>query len=312
MQRAASIVAAVTLMLALESIIGAQEAVDKPPSSTEQPAPPQVEKKPKIVDYGGGVTVIPDERTIVLKGRTCVAGNEALEWAIVLSRGKEYESVIAVDADASVIQFALIALGYNAGGGVETLGDPRTPVGDPVIIEVEWIEQQAAPGSIDSFASMAGVERPGETAHSGTGAPQAAKTRRCRLEELVWNAPEGAPMEPTPFIFTGSRMTTDPETNKIIFLASSEHLVAALYRDPAAILNNPLKTGADDIFYVANRRTLPPRGTPVTVYLKPVPKPPEPASSESAETPLAKPVAAGEKHAVASDKPAALQGGPQP
>jgi len=203
---------------------------------------------PKVVDYGGGVSVVPSEHTVILKGRTCVAGNEALEWAIVLTRGKDYESVVEVDADASMIQFALIALGYEAGGGVDKLGDPRTPTGDGVIIEVEW-------------------ELGGKKTH-------------CRIEDLIWEEAKSATMEKTPFIFTGSKMITDPETNKTIFLANSERLVAALCREPASILNNPLNTGVEDTFYIADTKALPPKGTPVTVFLKPAPKKSVPAQAE--------------------------------
>ncbi|HHN46315.1 MAG TPA: hypothetical protein ENN09_02635, partial [Planctomycetes bacterium] len=211
---------------------------DAPPAHVP-PAPPPPEPPPvphgKTVDYGGGVVVMPDERIVVLKGRTCVAANEGLEWAVVLYRGKEYESVVAVEADASMIQFALFALGYTPGGNVDVQGDPRTPLGDRLVIEVEW-------------------EREG-------------KTVRRRIEDLVWNLELEQPMKRTHFVFTGSRMQVDPETNSVVFLADVERLVAALYRDPAAILNNPLETGVDDIYYIANRRTLPPKGTPVTVYM---------------------------------------------
>jgi hypothetical protein len=163
-----------------------------------------------------------------------------------------------------MIQFALIALGYEAGGGVDKLGDPRTPTGDGVIIEVEW-------------------ELGGKKTH-------------CRIEDLIWEEAKSVVMEKTPFIFTGSRMITDPATNKTIFLANSERLVAALCREPAAILNNPLKTGVEDTFYIANTKALPPKGTPVTVFFKPAPKKPAanqalPASVEpaSATSPPADP-----------------------
>jgi hypothetical protein len=221
----------------------------------------------KVVEYGGGVSVIPDEHTVILKGRTCVAGNEALEWAVVLTRGKDYESVVEVDADASMIQFALIALGYEAGGGVDKLGDPRTPTGDGLIIEVEW-------------------ELGGKKTH-------------CRIEELIWEEARAVVMEKTPFIFTGSKMVTDPATNKTIFMANSERLVAALCREPAAILNNPLNTGVEDTFYIAHTKTLPPKGTPVTVFFKPAPKKsapnqasPAPAEPAPATPPPAEPVSA--------------------
>ena len=79
-------------------------------------------------------------------------------------------------------------------------------------------------------------------------------------------------MHRTPFVFTGSGTIMDPETNKVTFLAERDRIVAALWRDPSAMLNNPLITGVGDEYYIANRRTLPAKHTPVKVYLKPAPK----------------------------------------
>jgi hypothetical protein len=83
--------------------------------------------------------------------------------------------------------------------------------------------------------------------------------RVVRLEEFAWDIPRRRPMEPHPWIFTGAR-TKDPALMSFI----------ATYRDPDAILNNPLAAGSDDTVYKANERLLPPVGTRVTLVIKAV------------------------------------------
>lgn len=95
------------------------------------------------------------------------------------------------------------------------------------------------------------------------------RSREVRLEELAWDIPRRRPMEPTVWIFTGMP-PGGPEV--------SEGSLIASYRDPKAILNNPLPTGDDDTVYKANERLVPPVGTPVTVTIRDA----RPAASDGA------------------------------
>jgi hypothetical protein len=83
------------------------------------------------------------------------------------------------------------------------------------------------------------------------------RKRAVRLEEFAWDIPGRRPMEAHPWIFTGAR-TKDPALMSFI----------ATYRDPDAILNNPLATGSDDTVYKANERLVPPVGTRVTLVFR--------------------------------------------
>ena len=225
-------------------------------------------KEEKCVTYPGGLSVYPGSRRIVMEGETCVDANEALEWAVVMRGGRDYESVVMVDAAPSLVHFALVALGFEEGGGVERQGDPNTPTGDKLVVHVEW-------------------EQDGSTI-----------TRR--LEDLVWNDETEKPMCHTPFVFTGSMTIFDKQTGKSKYIADEEKIVVALYRDPSAVLNNPMETGADDIFYVVHKKAVPPKGTKVKVTLSAAGKKSgkEPEQSAPAQD--------------AIDQPPAKSPGPQP
>src|SRR5207244_4185617 len=84
-----------------------------------------------------------------------------------------------------------------------------------------------------------------------------------RLEEFAWDIPARRPMSPVEWLFTG---TLPPGPGPRI---EEERSVVATYRDPGAVLTNPLPTGADDSVYKVNERLVPAVGTPVTLLLRP-------------------------------------------
>ena len=116
---------------------------------------------------------------------------------------------------------------FNAHGNV-FLGH-RKPEGDPVRVRVEWTE-------------------------GGTA-------KKVRLEALVLNRKANAPMTETNWIFTGSMMRDG------IFAAQMDRSIIALYHDPAALVDNPLPEGGDDMVWFANSATIPPVGTPVNLII---------------------------------------------
>ena len=187
----------------------------------------------------GRVVFFPGKRRVVLEGRVCLdAPNAALEYFACFEGGKEYESVVAVRANAAHVNLAMLALRYRSGGGVEYVGDPRVPQGDPVIVEVEWRKDE------------------GEKV-------------RARAEDLIRNTFTKKTMKRTAWLYTGSRMVKDEETGRYVYLAAIDGVMVACYRDPNAIFNSPLDTGADDVYYFLNRELCPPKGTPVKVIISP-------------------------------------------
>ena len=70
-------------------------------------------------------------------------------------------------------------------------------------------------------------------------------------------------MPRTHWVYTGSRIIDGR------FIAQVEQSVVATYHDPFAMFDHPLATGMDDTLYYVNKQTVPPKGTPVTLVIKP-------------------------------------------
>lgn len=198
----------------------------------------------------GDVTCYKKERRVEVEGKVCLQEG-SVEYFAVLSGGKEYESLMSFNCKAVDLNLAMLGLGYKPGGGVRKAGDPDTPKGDPVYLSVEWQEEDGR------------------------------KVRRVRAEELVFNVGTKKPMRNTAWAFTGSdflrddenpnKLFIDPETKKPVFLADAYRMFVALWRDPAALFNNPLDTGVDGIYYTVNKELCPKVGTKLKIIIEPAP-----------------------------------------
>src|SRR5204862_7984130 len=91
---------------------------------------------------------------------------------------------------------------------------------------------------------------------------QAGKEMRLPAEQLVWDGDKKRTMEEKAWVFSGSQITARG------FEADRTRSVIATYRDPAAIINNRLPSGADDTVYEANERVVPRVGTKVQLVVQ--------------------------------------------
>jgi len=220
------------------------------PAVQEQPAARPEFPRTAIVEGGsavriGDVTVDPKRREVSFPASVNMREG-LLEYALVGDTGKRHESLLMSAVEPYHLQVALLLLGLSAGRPLEFQGDPRRPEGDGVRIVVHWEE---------------------------AGAPKSA-----RLESLILNKRSGTPMEDTDWVFTGSKVSNG------VFLAQAERSMIAVFRDPVALIDNPLQEGADDTIWFVNTDRTPPVGTPVTVRIQPArgtpPAPPVPPLSE--------------------------------
>ena len=179
----------------------------------------------------GSVVLDENENGVFLKGEVNMQRG-VVEYFACTRMGKLHESVLVLDVKPYQLQVALLLLGLEPGGNLEYQGDLRTPRGDSLEVWVEW--------EVDG------------------------KVKRHRAEDLVYNILEKKPMRRTPWIFTGSKIENGT------FMADFEGSIIATYHDPYAIIDHPLPTGSDDTLYRANENLLPPKGTSVTVLLKPL------------------------------------------
>ena len=144
--------------------------------------------------------------------------------------GKLHESVLKLEANPSDIQVALLLLGFQPKNNLKFQGDPTIPEGDFLEIWVEW-----------------------ELANR--------KKNKIRGEELVYDQNMKKSMDKTPWVFTGSQIMDGR------FMADIEGSIIATFRDPFALINNPLPSGADDTIYVCNEKVVPSQGTKILLTI---------------------------------------------
>jgi len=202
------------------------------PAQSQAPkAPPEAEKIGDDLYRVGKMTVDLKAKTATCSGKVNMQKG-MVEYLAVAPQGKLHESVLNLEVRPLHLQVALILLGLEPKGGLRYQGDKQVPKGSPVDVFAAW-------------------ERNG-------------KKVRVPATEMVWDIVKKKPMDPAPWIFSGSMVTKEQG-----FVADVELSLIATFRDPAAIVNNALPSGADDTVYKVNERITPPWGTPVTVTLTP-------------------------------------------
>jgi hypothetical protein len=178
----------------------------------------------------GKIDLDRNKKTITIQGEVNMAYG-IVELLACTKIGKLHESVLVMDVQPIHLQTALILLGLDYGGGIRYQGDPLSPKGDRVQIWVEW-------------------DADGET-------------KRLRAEDLVFNRVTQTHMKHIDWVFTGSRVANG------IFTAQAVGTLITTFRDPDAIIDNPLPEGADDTVYIANAQVVPPKGTPIKMIITP-------------------------------------------
>jgi hypothetical protein len=242
-----------------------------PPHLTLSPGDP----KGKRVSLGNGAFVLKESRAVMASGVVVLDQHDPLEYVwCPLKNGKVHETVIASDADPTSLNIALVMLGYKAGGGVEYLGDASVPLGDRVCIFVEWDWNEAAAiraylEKITPSWKRPPFKRVLAKVSEGAIRWKPGPKIRTRVENLVFDRVYGRSMRHTDWVYTGGRFGRDKETGKHYYEATENGVFAAVYRDPSAVLNNPLKGGEDDTYYCVDDTMIPPRGTRCTLIILP-------------------------------------------
>ncbi|OGR05766.1 MAG: hypothetical protein A2511_10120, partial [Deltaproteobacteria bacterium RIFOXYD12_FULL_50_9] len=157
-----------------------------------------------------------------------------LEYLIVQSRGKTHESLLRTKVEPYHLQIAFLLLGFE--GSDRPLlfqGDPEKPKGDPVEITFNFHNKEGKPTTIKADEW---VVKGGEAGLKEAG----------RME----------------WVYTGS-MVRDNR-----FQAQIEASIAAIFHDPAAMIDNGSEGGESDKIWFVKEGTVPPVGTPVIVTIK--------------------------------------------
>ncbi len=198
----------------------------------------------------GHLQIIEKEKKLVLTGKISTALGEyeselrgAVEFLICGKNGKEYESIVVVQATAQEIHEAMNKLDVKPGNPVDQDIETEEMIpakGPTVIIHVEW--------KVDD------------------------ETKKVRGEDLLYNVKTKKAMKHVAWLYTGSRMIYDLDSedeDAMIPLAFSSNDIAALsHTDPSTLFVNPLPESAQENLYKKNDAVMPKLGTPVKLTIE--------------------------------------------
>ena len=194
--------------------------------------------------------IIEKEKKIILKGQISKALGEydshlkgAVEYLACGPTGKLYESIIAIEASTKDVHEALSKLGVKP-GTPPAYDDEKDalipPTGTTFLLTVEWQEDE--------------------------------KTKKIRAEELIYNVKTNKPMPPVAWIYSGSRvipdLDSDDEDAMIPHAYMSNHIVALKQTDGSALFQNPLPESVEENLYKKNDDLLPELGTSVKLIIE--------------------------------------------
>ncbi len=152
-----------------------------------------------------GVVIDRERKLVALRGRFC-APRQPLEYLVTAERGSHYESLVAIDARPSDVAAALHSLGVEKGTGpvrkpketkptAEEIAAGATPydviagTGDGVLVLVEWNDDRGF--------------------------------HRHRIEDLVFERPEGRTIPHARFVFVDSMMLEPRSSRDVLTYGSN-------------------------------------------------------------------------------------------
>lgn len=198
----------------------------------------------------GHLQVVEKEKKLILKGKISKALGEydehlkgAVEYLFCGPNGKEYESIIVVQASAMDIYKAVEKLGIKPGTPPNydyEKEETIPPTGTTFLISVEW--------EVDG------------------------KMKKVRGEELIVNVKTKKPMAPVAWIYSGSRVVADLDSDDeeavIPHAFNTNDIVALKRNDGTALFQNPLPESDEENLYKKNGNLLPELGTPVKLTIE--------------------------------------------
>jgi len=206
------------------------------PNNAAQPPTDRFQPNPQWKPIGRSLWFDREQKRVVLRARV-VLREGPLEHLVCLKGTKEHEAIFATDAVPRMIHAGLLLTGAQQGHPVRFLPKFEAPTGSPIAIQVEWEED----GKIKTIDARKLVQ----------------DNQSKQLLDKDW-------------VFAGSEILTDPDTKKTIYAADDGDLFTVA-NFANAILDLPIASTANDASrnFVAYTKDIPPRGTFVTLYLKP-------------------------------------------
>jgi hypothetical protein len=219
--------------------------------SAQTPAPPKAapaavdsfQPDPSWKPLGRSLWFDPKTRQLILRARVVLVEGP-LEHLLCLKGTKEHEAILATDAVPQKIHAGLLLTGAEPGHPVRFQPKFEPPSGSPINIELEWTE--------------------GGKSHRANAREWIKAERTNKTLDRDW-------------VFAGSELFEDPTTKKPVYAADDGDLITVA-NFANAILDLPFAStsAGTELLFVANTKVLPPRGTFVTLYLRPRPAPAQP------------------------------------
>lgn len=205
--------------------------------AADEPAPVAFAPNPAWKPLGKDAWFDPAGRRLVLRARVALREGP-LEHLLCSKGSKDHESTLTTEAPPRLIHAGLLLTGLEPGHPVRF--DPKfePPTGPAVAIDLEWIGPDGEARRADARGWIRDVK---------TDKPLT----------LDW-------------VFAGSELFEDPRTKEKVYAADDGDLVTVA-NFPSSVLDLPFRSSSSDADrgYVANTAAMPPRGTWVTMFLKP-------------------------------------------
>jgi hypothetical protein len=182
----------------------------------------------------------PAGRRLVIRARVAITEGP-LEHLLCSKGSKDHESTLTTEAPPRLIHAGLILTGAEPGHPIRFDKKFEPPAGTAIAIDLEW------------------------TAPDGT-------TKRSDARGWIKDVKTGEVLT-TDWVFAGSELFEDPKTKEKVYAADDGDLITVA-NFPSSILDLPFRSSANDADrgFVSHTAAMPPRGTGVTMYLKPRPK----------------------------------------
>lgn len=179
-----------------------------------------------------------ENRQLVLMGEVC-QNRVPLELFACQRASKEHESVVTIDTQAYLVHAGLVAAGADPGSPVQYQPEFKPARGPEIEVTVLWKDEHG-------------------------------QRHQARAQDWVRDIKTGKAMQ-YPWVFAGSRFSTDQETGKQQYHADWEGDLICVSNFPNAVLDIPVQSSDSnaDLLFEAFTEHIPPIGTPVTLLLKP-------------------------------------------
>ena len=182
------------------------------------------------------VWIHPKKKQVAVDGEVCLPKGY-LEMFACIENSKEHESIVALKSKAYVIHTALLAVGAKPGAPASFQPEYTPASGTTIEVFVEWMDKD--------------------------------QSKRVKAQQWIRDLKTQKAMEHD-WVFAGSSLWKDPETGKSYYRAEGGDLIC-VSNFPTAMMDLPIQSSQanDELAFEAFSEHIPPRGTPVRLYLVP-------------------------------------------